>query len=116
MTSNNLGDFIKCTVVSRMLPEVSMFKFASAAAEIWTMFSNQSQTGRCLAFLHLVGLVCEAASVDYEKILGVLEDTSHMEYEASLTLPFDTVYAEKTHPVVLETKAGREPAEKHTGL
>jgi len=73
MTSNSLGDFIKCSVVSEILPESEMYSFADTASEIWTMFSNQPQTGRCLAFLHLVGLLCEVTSVKYEKILDVLE-------------------------------------------
>ncbi|KAK4442406.1 hypothetical protein QBC34DRAFT_444219 [Podospora aff. communis PSN243] len=73
MTSNALGDFIKCSVVSELLSESALYKFAHTASEIWTMFSNQPQTGRCLAFLHLVGLLCEATSVQYEDILNVLE-------------------------------------------
>lgn len=85
MTTNAMGDFIRCSIVSEMLPELAMYKFADTASEIWTMFSNQPQTGRCLAFLHLVGLLCETISVKNEEILNVLELTS--KYKVSCGFP-----------------------------
>ncbi|KAK0715081.1 hypothetical protein B0H67DRAFT_553679 [Lasiosphaeris hirsuta] len=90
MTTNALGDFTKCSIVSKMLPECAIYRFADTATEIWTMFSNQPQTGRCLAFLHLVGLVCEATSAHYEEIMRVLDDNSRytkstLEYDFSWT-------------------------------
>ncbi|KAK0651171.1 hypothetical protein B0T16DRAFT_403272 [Cercophora newfieldiana] len=96
MTSNALGDFIKCSVVSELLSESALYKFAHTASEIWTMFSNQPQTGRCLAFLHLVGLLCEATSVEYEDILNVLEVTSR--YKENM-LDYDFTWTQQPQAV-----------------
>jgi hypothetical protein len=74
MTTNVLGDFAKCSVISKIIPEHAMYLFAHTATEIWSLFVNQPQTARCLTLLHLLGMICEVISVNYEVIVDVMEE------------------------------------------
>jgi hypothetical protein len=74
MTSNNLGDFTKCTIISRIIDEECMVQFSKTAVEIWNAFVHQPQTTRCLVFLLLLGLTCESLAKKYEDIHDVLNN------------------------------------------
>jgi hypothetical protein len=74
MTTNALGDFVKCSIVSRIVPEHSLHLFSRDASEVWSMFVNQPQTARCLLFLLLLGVVCEAIAAKFDTIVDVMED------------------------------------------
>jgi len=74
MSTNALGDFAKCTIISRIISEDNMLQFSKTAADIWQAFIHQPQTARCLLFLLLVGYTCESLAQEYAEILEVLKD------------------------------------------
>jgi hypothetical protein len=74
ISANQLGDFGICSLVSKLVPETAMTKFAQNAFEIWSMFAARPQTARCLFFIVLLGINCGEIARRYEKIVSVVED------------------------------------------
>lgn len=72
VSSNGLGDFAKCTVISRVISDEEMRSFGRSAEEIRRAFVQQPQTTRCLVFLLLLGLTCDNLAKKYDGILEVL--------------------------------------------
>ena len=72
ISTNQLGDFGKTTIISRLIDEAAMERLSGAALEIWNAFIQQPQTARCLVFLVLLGEVCDEMSSRYERILKEL--------------------------------------------
>jgi hypothetical protein len=69
LSTNSLGDFGKCSIISEILGEPTMFHLCEEAKMIRQRFIHQSQTGRCLVILLFIGETCRALAVQYEKAL-----------------------------------------------
>jgi Mg2+ and Co2+ transporter CorA len=69
ISTNQLGDFGKSTVISRLLDEPTMEQLSKTARDIWNVFVHQPQTARCLVFLVFLGGMCDEMSTRYETVV-----------------------------------------------
>ncbi|KAI0453698.1 hypothetical protein F5B21DRAFT_504978 [Xylaria acuta] len=67
ISTNDFGDFSRCTVISDILPPSAMNLLGTDLKELWQAFVHQPQTARCLAFLLVLGVLCEQITEGYEK-------------------------------------------------
>jgi len=66
ISTNRFGDFSKCSVVTGLISDCKLRKLAEVVQELWQKFIHQPQTGRCLVFLLILGLLCQEIARRYE--------------------------------------------------
>ena len=93
MSTNFLGDFSKCCIITDLIREEEINALGERAQEIWDGFTHQPQTGRFLVFSLVLGLICQAMVSHYadmitdflvrtgleEQIPSYLEDPSNLQ-------------------------------------
>ncbi len=72
ITGDKQGLFWTCLVMSSQVDEESMPSYSVALAEALTLFINQQSSGRCLAFLILLGHLCVHIAKEYDRIIEAL--------------------------------------------
>ncbi len=72
ITGDKQGLFWTCLVMSSQVDEDSMLPYSIALAKALTLFIHQQSSGRCLAFLILLGHLCVHIAKEYEHIIEVL--------------------------------------------
>ncbi len=84
LSTNGLGDFGKCSVVSALIDQHTRTRLSKSTLEVWNAFVHQPQTTRCLVFLILLGSLCTAVAEHYSEILEAL--TSKVDLGVSTTI------------------------------
>ncbi|GAP93397.1 putative magnesium transport protein [Rosellinia necatrix] len=69
LSANDFGDFSKCTVISDILPPSAMELLGTDLKDLWQTFVHQPQTARCLAFLLILGVLCEEITKGYDEAI-----------------------------------------------
>ncbi|KAI3318914.1 hypothetical protein HD806DRAFT_510372 [Xylariaceae sp. AK1471] len=69
MSTNDFGDFSKCTIISDIFPPSAMKLLGDDLREMWQEFVHQPQTARCLAFLHILGALCDEITEGYDEAI-----------------------------------------------
>ncbi|RYP68934.1 hypothetical protein DL770_008350 [Monosporascus sp. CRB-9-2] len=65
ISTNTFGDFSKCTIISDDIEDASLEKIVEDARKLWQKFIHQPQTGRCLVFLLVLGVMCKDIASQY---------------------------------------------------
>lgn len=65
ISTNDFGDFSKCTILSETVDNSQMKKLVQDSHNIWQKFVHQPQTGRCLVFLLALGVMCKKIAEQY---------------------------------------------------
>ncbi|RYO92591.1 hypothetical protein DL764_008113 [Monosporascus ibericus] len=88
LSTNGFGDFSIGTVISELIPDKTWEKTSKDIRDLWQKFTHQPQTGRCLVFLLLLGVVCEEMASQFRdamdrliKVLKLDHDFIHREDE-----------------------------------
>ncbi|KAK3376331.1 hypothetical protein B0T24DRAFT_218093 [Lasiosphaeria ovina] len=82
MSTNEFGDFSKCSVVTDLIHPNDIAALGRQAQEIWNGFVHQPQTGRFLVFSRVLGLLCKGIVTHYQEAL--LEFVTKMQLEQEL--------------------------------
>ncbi|RFU28998.1 hypothetical protein B7463_g7345, partial [Scytalidium lignicola] len=72
ITGDKRGMFWTCLFMSSLMEEDSMPAHAQAISEALTLFINQQSSGRCLAFLILLGHLCVQIAKEYDAVIDTL--------------------------------------------
>ncbi len=81
MSTNQFGDFSKCSVVTDLLQDKDIKGLGEKAQKIWDGFTHQPQTGRFVVFSVVLGLLCQEIVADYHRIIDDLLDKTELEKE-----------------------------------
>jgi hypothetical protein len=74
ISTNLLGDFGKCTVLTTLLDDEAKARISQEAIRIWNACINQPQITRCLIGLAVVGALCSVMQEQYEVIIKELTE------------------------------------------
>lgn len=66
MSTNEFGDFSKCSIVTDLIPPDAIEALGEEAQEIWDAFTHQPQTGRFLVFSMVLQLLCQGMVSSYK--------------------------------------------------
>jgi len=69
MSTNEFGDFSKCSIVTDLIPPDVIDKLGEEAQEIWDAFTHQPQTGRFLVFSVVLGHLCRGMVAHYAEAI-----------------------------------------------
>lgn len=72
ITGDKHGRFWTCLVISSQTGGSHMQDSAESVSEKLTFFINQQSSGRCLAFLMLLGSLCVQIAEEYDRIISNL--------------------------------------------
>jgi hypothetical protein len=72
LSTNEFGDFSKCTVVSALMENHEMELVVREAQKLWQKFVRQPRTGRCLVFFLVLSQICERMAKQYETAIAEL--------------------------------------------
>ena len=72
ITGEKKGGLWTCLVLSAVMDEAAMKDYVHELPETLNIFIHQQSSGRCLAFLILLGHLCKHLHDEYEKILEKL--------------------------------------------
>jgi hypothetical protein len=72
ISTNDFGDFSKCTVVSLLLGDDDMEIIVKQAHILWQKFVHQPQTARCLVFFLVLEKMCEHVTKNYKEAIKEL--------------------------------------------
>lgn len=59
LSTNTFGDFSQCSLFSELIPKEELDLLCDEIDTLWDQFVHQPQTGRCLYFLLVLGLLCQ---------------------------------------------------------
>lgn len=76
LSTNSFGDFSQCTIISELLDQEDVEKRCKS---IWEKFIHQPQTARCLAFLAILGLLCQKMADDYRRAMKYFIQTTKID-------------------------------------
>lgn len=82
LSSNAFGDFSKCSVVSRIIPLPELRTLGEDARKLWERFTHQPQTGRCLVFLMILGVLCQEIAKDSQNAMEYFTKILNLEVSA----------------------------------
>jgi hypothetical protein len=74
ITGEKRGGLWTCLVLSSLIDEDTMTEYIEKLQDTLNIFTHQQSSGRCLAFLILLGHLCRHLHYEYESILGNLTD------------------------------------------
>ncbi len=70
LSTNEFGDFSKCTIISELLDDLALMKLGNKVPELWHEFIHQPQTGRCLVFFLILGRLCQEIAREYKETIN----------------------------------------------
>ena len=79
ITGDRMGRCWTCSIVSELMDEQEIAKYADEIKDILQMFIHQQYTGRVLVFLLLLGYLCESLSKECENFTEELDDIMGMD-------------------------------------
>lgn len=71
LSTNAFGDFSRCTIISEGVDDDlksdrdELRELVEISNETWQLFVHQPQIGRCLVFLHVLGMLCTRLCENY---------------------------------------------------
>jgi hypothetical protein len=74
ITGEKRGGLWTCLVLSSLIDEDTMTDYIEKLQGTLNIFTHQQSSGRCLAFLVLLGHLCRHLHYEYENILGSLTE------------------------------------------
>jgi hypothetical protein len=74
ITGEKRGGLWTCLVLSSLIDEDTMTDYVEKLQKTLNIFTHQQSSGRCLAFLILLGHLCRHLHYEYENILGSLTE------------------------------------------
>jgi hypothetical protein len=74
ITGEKRGGLWTCLVLSSLIDEDTMTGYIEKLQDTLNIFTHQQSSGRCLAFLILLGHLCRHLHYEYESILDSLTD------------------------------------------
>jgi hypothetical protein len=74
ITGEKRGGLWTCLVLSSLIDEDTMTDYIEKLQGTLNIFNHQQSSGRCLAFLILLGHLCRHLHYEYENILGSLTE------------------------------------------
>ncbi|KAI1080457.1 hypothetical protein F5B20DRAFT_539294 [Whalleya microplaca] len=88
LSTYGFGDFSRCAIISELF-NGKQDEVNRKCKELWERFIHQPQTGRCLVFLTILGLLCQKIAAEYQVameyfILTLKLDKSFLFDEANL--------------------------------
>jgi hypothetical protein len=75
ISTNIMGEFSKCTVISRLIPENMYPGLVEKANTIRAVFISLPSRAKCLTFVLFLGAICNGMAIQYENILRELTKT-----------------------------------------
>lgn len=81
MSTNELGDFSKCSIVTDLIRPDAIEGLAEEAQEIWDAFTYQPQTGRFLVFSMVLQLLCQGMVSRYEDSINDFVRNTQLEQQ-----------------------------------
>jgi hypothetical protein len=69
ISTNEFGDFSKCSIITDLIPDEKFEDLGKTAQEIWIGFMHQPQTGRFLVFSIILGQLCQGIVSDYDEAI-----------------------------------------------
>ncbi|RYP70483.1 hypothetical protein DL771_005420 [Monosporascus sp. 5C6A] len=75
LSTNMLGDFSKCTIITKHFSRKELKWLAQKSEELWQTFVHQPQTGRCLVFMHILGFLCQKIAREFDKTMEYFVET-----------------------------------------
>jgi hypothetical protein len=69
MSTNEFGDFSKCSIVTELISSKAIETLGEEAQEIWDAFTHQPQTGRFLVFSLVLQLLCQGMVSHYKEAI-----------------------------------------------
>ncbi|KAH7378145.1 hypothetical protein BKA64DRAFT_250577 [Cadophora sp. MPI-SDFR-AT-0126] len=79
LSTNEFGDFSKCSIVSELITEATLLQLEKDVPALWQRFIHQTQTGRCLVFLLLLGCLCQAIAEEHQQAIDYLTSIMNIE-------------------------------------
>jgi hypothetical protein len=83
ISTNALGDFSRCTLISETIDDSRLVSFASECQTLWQKFANQPQVARCLVFLLALGVMCERLAQQYEEAIEAYSEILNLDVNDS---------------------------------
>jgi len=108
MSTNEFGDFSKCSIISDLLQEKDINELGERAQEIWDGFTHQPQTGRFVVFSVVLGLLCQEMVANYNGIMDDFLKNTQLEQQlvTSHSLPNNRISADSlVQPSYLQNPA-----------
>jgi len=84
ISTTAFGDFSKTTIISEILPGSKIIRAGEEAQKLWRVFIHQPQTARCLAFLLLLGLLCQEIAQQYNQAADYFADILNLDVSLPL--------------------------------
>ena len=81
MSTNEFGDFSKCSIVTDLIPPHAIETLGGEAQEIWDAFTHQPQTGRFLVFSLVLQLLCQGMVSRYKDAIDDFVTKTQLDQE-----------------------------------
>jgi hypothetical protein len=92
ISTNPFGEFGKCTVISKIVPELTYLNVARQVFTLRAVFAYLPSVARCLIFLAFLGTLCDGMSTQYDQILSAMTETVAISEVIIITRPFSLIF------------------------